>query len=256
MEYASLSKRTGVKEYGEKALKAYDALDRQTKPDGGLYPVYLDPNSGSFRTSIHLAYNPDTRINILFRPNYPWRLGRFLLWIFVEDVDSHRQEKWAISAIFEGLSNSFCDIARYRRMYEESSRAVITHLIKKSTPSGLTYIAEKENGNIVDKMDHLVCFAGAMFALGAYPSELIFYILQSPMHFNLRRYHNITDNVEEHMNIGKEITRTCHEFYKRQASGLSPELVRFSPGNDFVSGASHYILRPGIHLPFLTANTF
>lgn len=56
-------------------------------------------------------------------------------------------------------------------MYEEATDAVISKLVKKSTPGGLTYIAEKDNGNIVDKMDHLVCFAGAMFALGAYHSN-------------------------------------------------------------------------------------
>ena len=64
-------------------------------------------------------------------------------------------------------------------------QAVISQLVKKSTPSGLTYIAEK-NGGIEDKMDHLVCFAGAMFALGAYPSYFILILfLWLPVHFHI-----------------------------------------------------------------------
>lgn len=54
------------------------------------------------------------------------------------------------------------------------------------------------------------------------------------------------------MELGKEITNTCHEFYKRQNTGLSPELVRFHPGSDFAPGAVHYILRPGLLLPIIT----
>lgn len=62
-------------------------------------------------------------------------------------------------------------------MYDDAAKAVVTHLVKKSTPGGLTYIAEKEHGGTVDKMDHLVCFAGAMFALGAYPNRIFILFL-------------------------------------------------------------------------------
>ena len=34
---------------------------------------------------------------------------------------------------------------------------VSQHLMKKSSPSGLTYIAEWNGANSFDKMDHLVC---------------------------------------------------------------------------------------------------
>jgi len=189
MEYASLSERTGISEFAEKALKVYDVLDRANKPEG-LYPVYIDPNNGSFR-------NRRVTLGALGDSFYEYLLK---LWILT------------------GKKNE-----QYQRMYNEATTAIIEKLVKKSTPSGLTYIAEKDGG-IVDKMDHLVCFAGAMFALGA--------------------YHNITEHVEQHMELGKEITRTCHEFYARQPSGLSPELVKFNPGSDFYSGANHYILRP------------
>ncbi len=62
-------------------------------------------------------------------------------------------------------------------MYEEATDAIISQLVKKSTPSGLTFIAEKEGNTIVDKMDHLVCFAGAMFALGAYHYAFVIFLI-------------------------------------------------------------------------------
>lgn len=65
-------------------------------------------------------------------------------------------------------------------------QAVITHLVKK-TPTGLTYIAEKDGG-IVDKMDHLVCFAGAMFALGAYPHATLLSVFRPSIHFSRYLY--------------------------------------------------------------------
>lgn len=192
LEFSALSRHTGNREFREKAMRVYDKLNEIEKPSG-LYPVYLNVDGGGFS-------NERVTLGALGDSFYEYLLK---VWI----LTGKKEEK-------------------YRKMYEEATEAVITQLVKKSTPGGLTYIAEKENGHLVDKMDHLVCFAGAMFALGA--------------------YHNATENTEEHMKLGEEITRTCHEFYLRQATGLSPEIAKFSPGNDFYapSGASHYILRP------------
>jgi len=75
--------------------------------------------------------------------------------------------------------------------------------VKKSSPNGLTYIAELIGGRLNHKMDHLVCFAGAMFDLDG-----------------------------ENKELGLEITRTCNEMYVRQSTGIAPELVEFGQ-NDF-----------------------
>ena len=53
--------------------------------------------------------------------------------------------------------------------------------------------------------DHLVCFIGGTLALGAY---------------------NGLD--EEHLELGKELTRTCYEMYSRMPTKLSPEIVFFN----------------------------
>eukprot|EP00026_Physarum_polycephalum_P004819 Phypoly_transcript_04843.p1 GENE.Phypoly_transcript_04843~~Phypoly_transcript_04843.p1 ORF type:complete len:590 (+),score=96.86 Phypoly_transcript_04843:68-1837(+) len=192
MEFASLTKHTGESVFQEKALKAYDTLDRITKPNG-LYPVYLNSESGGFS-------NQRVTLGALGDSYYEYLLKYWIL---------------------TGKQHD-----KYRRMYEEAMTAVIAQLVKKSTPSGLVYIAEKEGG-IVDKMDHLVCFAGAMFALGA--------------------HHKAVTNVDEHMKLGEDITNTCHEFYKRTKTGLGPEIAKFRAGSDFYADAGHastYILRP------------
>lgn len=193
MEFASITKHTGNKKYQETTIKTYDTLDRITKP-GGLYPVYLDPDSGDFR-------NNRVTLGALGDSYYEYLLKYWIL-------TGKKHDK-------------------YRRMYEEAMDAVISTLVQKSTPSGLAYIAEKEGGGLSPKMDHLVCFAGAMFALGA--------------------HHKAVKDVSKHMELGEEITRTCHEFYNRSATGLGPEIVRFRSGADFYTEAGHastYILRP------------
>jgi hypothetical protein len=59
------------------------------------------------------------------------------------------------------------------------------------------------------------------------------------------------------MNLGKELTYTCHEFYTRQQTKLGPEEVRFSAGMDFYPQLTEYILRPGKYPIFsFTINSF
>eukprot|EP01113_Clastostelium_recurvatum_P030928 TRINITY_DN3811_c0_g1_i6.p1 TRINITY_DN3811_c0_g1~~TRINITY_DN3811_c0_g1_i6.p1 ORF type:complete len:635 (-),score=159.19 TRINITY_DN3811_c0_g1_i6:11-1915(-) len=194
MEAASLSHHTGKKVYNDKARRVITSLDGAQKPSHGLYPVYVDPQNARFtRPLVTLGALGDSFYEYLLK-----------MWILTGKKDD-----------------------MFRRMYMDTAGNIIKHLIKTSTPTGLTYIAEYENGP-VDKMDHLVCFAGGMFALGA--------------------HHKVMGDDEElqkeHMRLGKEITRTCHEMYARQSTGLAPELVRFNPGSDFMPGATKYILRP------------
>lgn len=61
----------------------------------------------------------------------------------------------------------------YREMYDKAMQGMHDELLHISTPSGLTYLADKVGGKqIHHKMDHLVCFVGGMLALGAYTDPL------------------------------------------------------------------------------------
>lgn len=103
--------------------KVTDTLDRLHKNTRGLYPMYVNPHSGSFASA-------STSFGALGDSFYEYLIKQ---WWF-----TGKKER------------------KYKRMYEEVVDAVLEHLIKKSSPSGLTYIAEWSGSSSVDKMDHLV----------------------------------------------------------------------------------------------------
>lgn len=106
-------------------------------------------------------------------------------------------------------------------MYDESAQLMHDNAILQ-TKTKLTYVAEIESGRHKHKMDHLVCFAGGMFSLGA-----------------------AGETKERDFHTGEEITRTCYEMYHRQATGIAPEISIFDNGDLEVDPrAKHYLLRP------------
>jgi len=156
------------------------------KPIPGLYPVYVHPSGRFTNTLITLGALGDS-------------FYEYLLKYYVMSGET-----------------------KYRRMFEESVAGIKANLLAYSSPSKLLFINEMNSGVQSPKMDHLVCFAGGMYAL-------------SSVHID-----------PEHLEIGKEITKTCYEMYRRQPTGIAPELVRFEGDTDFYapSGARHYLLRP------------
>lgn len=82
------------------------------------------------------------------------------------------------------------------------------------------------------------------------PLERIYYYLLHLFSnfFYPCRHHKAVADVDKHMQLGEEITNTCHEFYKRTKTGLGPEIAKFREGSDFYTEPGHpstYILRPG-----------
>jgi len=102
-------------------------------------------------------------------------------------------------------------------MYDQSMIGVKGRLVDYSFPSKLLYIGEllhfKED--LYPKMDHLVCFMGGNFALGA--------TLGKP----IREIEHLNFKELEDLRIGKELTRTCTEMYFHTATGLAPEIAHF-----------------------------
>lgn len=47
--------------------------------------------------------------------------------------------------------------------------------------------------------------------------------------------------------MAEGVARTCHEMSARQPTGVAPEFISVVPGNDFVNGASHNLLRPEVN---------
>ena len=112
-------------------------------------------------------------------------------------------------------------------MYFEAIKAMEKHLLR-TTQDGFKYMADLKNGRLDEKMDHLACFAGGMFALTSMNTE--------------------GEESEHYLELGKELTRTCHESYDRTASKIGPEVMIFRGGRSFTPGTKAvekmYILRP------------
>ncbi|KAL9651488.1 hypothetical protein ABK040_001434 [Willaertia magna] len=118
------------------------------------------------------------------------------------------------------------------KMYREFMKGLKSYLIAKSKPNHLVYISEFINGHLSAKFDHLVCFAPGMLALGS--TEWV----NKGMNIN-------QEELNEELQLAKDIALTCYETYKRQATGIGPEIVNFNnETNDFNNQHSIYILRP------------
>ncbi|KAI9310280.1 glycoside hydrolase [Dichotomocladium elegans] len=107
----------------------------------------------------------------------------------------------------------------YYDMYRHTVSGIRKHLIGRTSPNKLMYIGEI-NARAVDrlspKMDHLVCFIGGMFALGATQGMRL---EDDPL---------MSRNDQLDMDMAREITRTCYEMYNTTATGLASEIVYFN----------------------------
>lgn len=74
-------------------------------------------------------------------------------------------------------------------MYTNAVSGIMTKLVGRTKKSGWVFLGELEtNGQLVPKMDHLVCFMPGMLALG--------YMHGMP---------------ESHLDLAKDLVRTCFE---------------------------------------------
>ncbi|OQV23908.1 Mannosyl-oligosaccharide alpha-1,2-mannosidase IA [Hypsibius exemplaris] len=111
-----------------------------------------------------------------------------------------------------------------KEMYDTAMMNVELQMLKTSK-GGLKYFGEYTNGRIEHKMDHLACFVGGLYGLSAPYAK-------DPDHYNM---------------MGREITRTCHESYRKTATKLGPEAMRFADNVEAEGTRPNdksYLLRP------------
>lgn len=140
LEFVYLSNITGLPIYAEKVKHIRNYMDKIRKPNYGLYPNYLNPQTGTWG-SHHVS------IGALGDSFYEYLLKS---WIQTGKKD-----------------------AQARRMYDDAMQRMSQVLFKRSHPSNLLYVAEYDNTYLKHHMGHLACFAGGMFGLSAKegPSE-------------------------------------------------------------------------------------
>ncbi|XP_075159018.1 alpha-Mannosidase class I a isoform X1 [Haematobia irritans] len=192
LEFSYLSDITGNPLYKERVQTIRQILKEIEKPKG-LYPNFLNPKTGKWG-QLHMS------LGALGDSFYEYLLKAWL--------QSGQTDEEA------------------RQMFDDAMVAIIEKMVRTS-PNGLTYVSDLKFDRLEHKMDHLACFAGGLFALGA----------------NTRQ----NEHTEKFMSIGKGITNTCHESYIRSTTRLGPEAFRFSEAAEaraLKSNEKYYILRP------------
>lgn len=198
VENRYLSKVTNNPIYAQKTEHIFEVLRNMHAPHG-LYPYYVKNDT----------------------PNPTFGNNKITFGAMADSFYEYMLKVWLQGGKTEDM---------YREMYDESIEGMHEQLLQKSSPSGLTYIADKNKNKMDHKMDHLVCFMGGLLALGAYHDPLG---MDSP-------------RAVRDMETAKALTYTCYQMYARMATGISPEFVQFYDGRDFQvgRGAPHYLLRP------------
>ena len=196
VEFRRLAKATQNNMYARKVEQVIERLDA-LHPSNGLYPIYISADSGQ-------AGSSQVTFGALGDSFY-----EYLIKVWIQGGKSEPM---------------------YRRMYDTAMRGLTDHLLKKSRPSELLYVADYDGGSTIDKMDHLACFVPGMLALGAFTSA-----------GTAGEQHAATD-----LKNAKALMYTCWQMYDRMRTGISPEFVEFPGGRDLQASdrAPFYILRP------------
>ncbi|KAK9817686.1 hypothetical protein WJX72_000621 [[Myrmecia] bisecta] len=191
LEFIKLSEKSGNPVYADKTINVIKYL-YNNHADKGMLPLFLNPEDGQFTTTHKsLGAMGDSYYEYLLKT-----------WIMTGKKDD-----------------------MYRAMWEKSMDEVLETVVFTSS-GGFKYIADLDRGLVHHKMDHLACFAPAMFALGVHHRAVT------------------GTKAEQYMELAKDLTYTCWQMYARQPTGLSPEFVTFENGAEMDSGANHNLQRP------------
>ncbi|GME74833.1 unnamed protein product [Ambrosiozyma monospora] len=171
----------------------WDAVERVMKvlddnhPKGGLVPIFVNPATGHYQGNlIRLGSRGDSY--------YEYLLKQYL------------QTGESI----------------YLEMYLETFDGIKKYLMNKSYPNGLTFLGERErgvDGPFSNKMDHLVCFIGGLFALGA---------TEGQTYQEAKALPSWNEKSQDQMDLAEEMGYTCYKMYHDVPTGLSPEIVVFN----------------------------
>lgn len=198
LEFRALGRLSGIKDYKTKSEKVFEMLNNMNPADG-LYPyqIHNRDNTPSFG-------NDKITFGAMSDSFY-----EYLLKVWIQGGQTEQL---------------------FRNMYDKSIQGMHDHLLSVSSPSGLVFIADRNNGKMDYKMDHLVCFMGGLLALGAYTDP-------QGLH---------SERAQRDLKTAKALTYTCYQMYARMPTGISPEFIQFHDGKDFEAGRNgpHYLLRP------------
>lgn len=98
-------------------------------------------------------------------------------------------------------------------------------MITISREAGLRFVAELPNGiggELLPKMDHLVCFLPGSIALGVTKGHTV---------TEARKLPGWNADKERQMQLARDLMKTCWAMYKVTETGLAPEIAWFDTAN-------------------------
>lgn len=193
LEFKYLATITGEEMYWDAVDNIMKIIDRANNAPisnkyDGLVPILMNPKDGMYNTDlIRLGSRGDSY--------YEYLLKQYLQ--TGEDL--------------------------YLKMYNESFNGIKKHLTGRSIPNNYLFFGELEkglDGPLSSKMDHLVCFFGGLFSLGATNGLPLSEAKEMPW---WDKFH------QTQLEYGEELAKTCyHMYHDIPSTGLSPEIVFFN----------------------------
>uniref|UniRef100_A0A672LB51 alpha-1,2-Mannosidase n=1 Tax=Sinocyclocheilus grahami TaxID=75366 RepID=A0A672LB51_SINGR len=195
LEFRELSRLTGDPKYKLAVMEVMKQVHKLDGKQDGLVPMFINTHNGLFTHQ-----------------------GIYTLGARADSYYEYLLKQWIQGGKTE---NELLDD------YLLAVEGVKKNLLKKSTPSDLTFVGELSHGHFSPKMDHLVCFLPGTLALGA--------------HYGLPA---------DHMELAKQLMETCYQMYAQMETGLSPEIAHFNMHEgstqdvDVKIADRHNLLRP------------
>ena len=108
--------------------------------------------------------------------------------------------------------------------FQFAANAIRERMLVPTAHPNTLFVVELEQGHKIYKMDHLVCFLPAVFALGAHYGAL----------------------PSDYMGTAESILETCILMYELTPSGLAPEITKLGEDGQLyvVPADTHNLLRP------------
>lgn len=197
IEYAFLSYFSGDVSFFKKSREVYTRLDRLKKPFTGLYPVFLNADTGEFASDrISFGSLADSFYEYLLK-----------LYLLNGDQDSLRMYNEAIVGMKEHLIKT----VTYESETESGDKITRKHV----------FIGEMQGTTSVPTMEHLTCFVPGMLALAAH------LIPQIPSHNRTVYEEARAQLAAEDLLLAEELVSTCVGTYFDSSTGLGAESISF-----------------------------
>ncbi|KAJ3301995.1 hypothetical protein HDU76_005594 [Blyttiomyces sp. JEL0837] len=199
LEMQYLSDLTGDNKYAIKSLYVWENMRRFKKPIPGLFPSFMSTSTINTRSECQ-----DYRIGGMADSFYEYLMKMYLATGEETYYDFYQESAEAMIS--------------YMATETPDRKYVYMPMITYTPQSALDYPFIAEQG-----MEHLACFSGGMFAMGALS----------------KRRGTWTDQ----LHLGRKITETCAFIYNSTATGLGPErmnMITMTPDRDY------YALRPEV----------